>query len=110
MLSNTDQRPEFTLDKTSAETWLRYAAAEYRGDDPPPGPRPEGELPEFDEDWKPRDLGQENEVYLLVRRAVDAAIIRTPGAGWDLDFEYVADDDGGYYYFLVRPAGTCLKL
>lgn len=106
----------FTLDTARAGDWLRHAEAAYRAaayDEEPPadlqGPKPEGELPGIDSEWNPVDPGQEDEVFLLVRRAVDAGIISAP-ADADLDFEYVADDDGGYYCFLVRVCGGRLKL
>jgi hypothetical protein len=98
----------FTLDEARARTWLRHAVAacmaDLDGDEPPAdlGPRPAGELPEIGSDWNPVSPGQEDEVYQLVRRAVDSGIIGKPAKGIDLDFEYVDDTDGGYYYFLVR--------
>ena len=105
----------FTLDEARARTWLRHAVAacmtDLYGDEPPAdlGPRPAGELPEIGNDWNPVSPGEEDEVFQLVRRAVDSNIIGKPAGDIDLDFEYVADSDGGYYYFLVR-LGWKLKL
>ena len=105
----------FTLDEARARTWLRHAVAacmaDLYGDEPPAdlGPRPAGELPEIGSDWNPVSPGEEDEVFQLVRRAVDSGIIGKPAGDIDLDFEYVADSDGGYYYFLVR-LGWKLKL
>jgi hypothetical protein len=81
------------------------------------GPRPEGNLPEIDDEWEPRDSGNEMEVYDLVRDAIDAGIIGTPAdetingktEQLDLEFVYSNDSDGGVYYFIVR-LGIRLKL
>ena len=116
--TETDRMPAaewFTLDKAKAEHWLQHAVAAYRAEvhdeDPPAdleGPRPEGELPEIDHGWDPVAIGQENQVYLLVSNAVDGGIISKPEHS-DLGFEYVADDDGGYYFFLIRVDDSRLK-
>jgi hypothetical protein len=104
------------LDKARAENWLRHAVAAYMtevcGDQPPAGlegTKPDGELPEITDTWNPVDAGQEDEVFLLVERAAEAGIIGKP-EGTDIDFEYVDDGDGGYYYFLIRVGGGRLKL
>jgi hypothetical protein len=95
----------FTLDETKALEWLQRAVAAYKWDLFGEGDEPEGdeELPEIGEDWQSTDPGQENTIYHLVRLArEDSKIIARPDDSYDLDFEYVDDEDGGYYYFLVR--------
>lgn len=114
----------FTVDPVQARHWLRHAVVAYaayaNGDEPPAdldGPRPEGNLPEIDDDWDPRGAGNEIDVYNLVRDAVDAGIIGAPTGApidgaterWDLEFVYVDDSDGGGYCFMVR-LGLHLKL
>jgi hypothetical protein len=87
----------FTLDKPRAENWLRGNADTGT------------EAPVIDDVWDPRAFEQEGMVQMLVRNAVDAGILRAP-EGSNLDFEYVADCDGGYYYFLIRTEDNRLKL
>lgn len=101
MTSTTHQSAGFTLDKARAGNWLRHAVAahmaETEGAEPPAdleGPKPDGELPEISDTWK---------------RAVEAGIIGKP-EDTDIDFEYVDDSDGGYYYFLIRVGRHRLKL
>jgi hypothetical protein len=103
----------FTLDESKARKWLEKVVAAYEwdmygeGDEPT---RPEGDdLPGIGQDWQAADPGNEDDIYRLVRQAVDGEIIGRPDDKYDLDFEYVADEDGGYYYFLVR-IGYRLKL
>jgi hypothetical protein len=116
MTSAAYQPARFTLDRARAENWLRHAVAAYmtetEGAEPPAdleGPEPDGELPEISDTWNPVDPGQENAVFLLVERAVAAGIIGKP-EDTDIDFEYVDDSDGGYYYFLIRVGNYRLKL
>jgi hypothetical protein len=109
MSEQTATTQRFTLDETRAGEWIERAVSVYDGtaeDD-----NDADELPQISNTWEPVAPGEENEVWRLVRRAVDTAVIGRPDDSYDLDFEYVADDDGGYYYFLVRVGGPCgLKL
>lgn len=100
-MNDTSQR--FTLDEGQAREWLESEAAKH--DD---GPYDNG-LPGIGDDWRAADPGNENDIFNLVRGAVDDGIIGRPDDNYDVDFEYVDDRDGGYYYFLIR-IGHQLKL
>jgi hypothetical protein len=104
-MTSTEQR--FTLDEDRAVEWLERAVSVYEGtaadDDDAEN------LPQITGDWQAADPGNENDIFHLVRHAVDTGIIDRPGDNYDVDFEYVDDEDGGYYYFLVR-IGYQLKL
>lgn len=103
-MTTTTTAPRFTLDEDKAREWLDKIIAANEQDDYA------GELlPEINGNWQAADPGNEDSVFLLVRHAVDGEIIGRPNGNYDLDFEYVDDSDGGYYYFLIR-IGYGLKL
>ena len=107
MSEQTTTAQRFTLDETKATEWLKRAVSVWDGtaeDD-----NGADELPQISSKWQAADPGEENTVFHLVRGAVDGEIIGRPDDNHDLDFEYVDDEDGGYYYFLVR-VGWQLKL
>lgn len=58
------------------------------------------QAPTIDLAWEPRDPGQEEAVYLLVRAAQLAGALTTPD-GLSVEFEYVDDGDEGSYRWLV---------
>lgn len=106
MTTGTTTAQAFTLDEAKAGEWLAAAVAAYRwevdGEGDEPALRADNEqLPAIGADWNPREFDEEDTVFFLLRLAVDGGIITAP-EGLDLDFEYVADGDGGYYYFLIR--------
>jgi len=113
-----DAARRFVLDEEKARAWLARAEAATafdlsgEGEDPAPGE----DLPEIDDTWDPLSPGNEIDIYSLVRCAVDSGIISRPktgadqdGTDTDLEFEYIGDDDGGAYCFLVY-LGPDLKL
>ena len=98
MNTQTATAERFTLDEAKAQEWLRRSVAVYEGGGAPD----DGEhLADFGEIWDPVGVGNEKDVYQLVRNAVYAGIIGRPDS-YDIDFEYADDEDGGYYFFLVR--------
>jgi hypothetical protein len=87
----------FALDEEKAREWLDGITAIYDTDELPES----SDDPEFGPDWNPVwPCGEEGSVYQLVYAASNNGVIVKP-EGMDLDFVYVDDEDGGYYFFTV---------
>jgi hypothetical protein len=106
----------FTLDEDKARGWLERVTAihdaDYRDVPLPEGIEParDGEdMPDIGADWDPLSPGCESDIYSLVNVAATAGVIGKPNPDTDVDFVYVDDEDGGYYFFLVY-LGWDLKL
>jgi hypothetical protein len=104
MAAQTGTAQRFTLDESKAREWLERAikAREWSmSDRSGPEPAPGEDLPDIGADWDPLEPGEESTVFALVNTAATAGVIGKPDADTDVDFVYVDDEDGGYYFFLV---------
>jgi hypothetical protein len=59
------------------------------------------DLPPIGMTWKPRDVGEEDATFLLIRNAQEAGVLTAP-AHVELDFEFIDDGDGGYFRYLLH--------
>jgi hypothetical protein len=116
MTEQTTTPQRFTLDETQARKWLERVTAihdaDYRDVPLPEGIEParDGEdMPDIGADWDPLSPGCESDIFSLVNVAATAGIIGKPDPDTDVDFVYVDDEGGGYYFFVVY-LGHSLKL
>ena len=91
----------FTLNEKDAREWLtRVVVANELGECGPDPPADAG-VPPVTMTWRPRDVGEEDGTFLLVRGAQESGVLHGP-PGADLDFEYIDDGDGGYYRYILH--------
>lgn len=91
----------FTLNEREASEWLtRVVVANELGECDPDPPTDAG-VPPVTMTWRPRDVGEEDGTFLLVRGAQETGVLHGP-PGADLDFEYIDDGDDGYYRYILR--------
>ncbi|TDD23804.1 hypothetical protein E1287_38620 [Actinomadura sp. KC06] len=89
----------FEVKEELAWEWLLRAVMSCEMDD---GHDPIGtDLPPIGMAWQPRNVGEEDTAFLLIRSAQEAGVLNRPERA-ELDFEYVDDGDGGYYRYLLR--------
>jgi len=89
----------FTLNAEQAQAWL----AQLNGPDDEAAAGLPGACtvaPAIGPDWNPRQSGEEDSTYLLVRGAQEIGVLSGP-PGTEIDFEFSDDADGGYYRFLL---------
>jgi hypothetical protein len=58
------------------------------------------DLPPIGMAWQPRDVGEEDATFLLIRSAQEASVLTAP-AHMEIDFEFIDDGDGGYFRYLL---------
>jgi len=88
----------FSLNEEAAWIWLINTVFEYEsgvdtGLDT-------GERPPIGVAWHPREVGEEDTTFLLIRGAQEGDVLTAP-PGVELDFEFIDDGDGGYYRYLL---------
>jgi hypothetical protein len=59
------------------------------------------DLPPIGMAWQPRDVGEEDATFLLIRSAQEVGVLTAP-AHMEIDFEFIDDGDGGYFRYLLR--------
>lgn len=59
------------------------------------------DLPPIGMAWQPRDIGEEDAAFLLIRSAQEVGVLTVP-AHMEVDFEFIDDGDGGYFRYLLR--------
>jgi hypothetical protein len=86
----------FALAGDDAREWIAEAIVSWETRD---GDRSEDDVP-IGLGWEPRDPGEEVAVYLLVRSAQTAGVLRAP-RGMSVEFEYVDDGLAPAYRWLL---------
>jgi hypothetical protein len=92
----------FILHEEEARDWLTDLVVAHEvgigfGDE---SPVPSADSPPIAMVWRPRDPGEEDSVFLLIRAAQDAGVVTSPEETI-ISFEFIDDGDEGVFRWLL---------
>ena len=92
----------FTVDETATKSWLAAVLATNDRDDPDADETPD-DPPRIDDNWKPRDLDEEDRISRLMQGAFEHGAITGP-EGATIKIEFSTDHYDTHYRWLIALA------